>query len=44
MDDLKPGTTYYYMVGSMEANGTDDGTTSTVKRFTTSGEPERASR
>jgi hypothetical protein len=35
MDDLKPGTTYYYTVGSMEANGTDDGTKSTVKRFTT---------
>src|ERR1700740_1043319 len=26
LDDLKPGTTYYYTVGSMEANGTDDGT------------------
>src|SRR2546421_4254893 len=23
LDDLKPGTTYYYAVGSMEANGTD---------------------
>src|SRR6266478_3437818 len=30
MDDLKPGTTYYYTVGSMESNGTDDGTKSTV--------------
>ena len=38
MDSLKPGTTYYYRVGSMEANGTDDGTKSTVKQFTTPGE------
>jgi Purple acid Phosphatase, N-terminal domain len=35
MDGLKPGTTYYYTVASMEANGTDDGTRSTIKRFTT---------
>jgi hypothetical protein len=33
--DLKPGTTYYYTVGSSEANGTDDGTKSAVKQFTT---------
>ena len=38
MDDLKAGTTYYYTVGSMEADGTDDGTKSTVKQFTTPGE------
>ena len=44
LDDLKPGTTYYYTVGSMGANGGDDGTKSTVKQFTTSGEPERAGR
>jgi|SRR5260370_11431328 hypothetical protein len=44
MDDLKPGTTYYYTVGSMEANGTDNGTKSTVKQFTTPGEPQRAGR
>jgi hypothetical protein len=44
MDDLKPGTTYYYTVGSMESNGTDDGTKSTVKQFTTPGEPQRAGR
>ena len=44
MNDLKPGTTYYYMVGSMEANGADDGTKSAVKRFTTPGEPQRAGR
>ena len=35
LDELKPGTTYYYTVSSMEANGTDDGTKSAVKRFTT---------
>ena len=40
MDDLKPGTTYYYTVGSMGADGTDDGTKSTVKQFTTPGEQQ----
>jgi hypothetical protein len=44
MDDLKPGTTYYYMVGSIEANGTDDGTKSAVKQFTTPGESQRGGR
>ena len=44
IDDLKPGTTYYYTVGSMESNGTDDGTKSTVKQFTTPGKPQRAGR
>jgi hypothetical protein len=44
MDDLKPGTTYYYTVGSMGANGADDGTKSTVKQFTTTGESQRAGR
>jgi hypothetical protein len=44
MDDLKSGTTYYYTVGSMESNGTDDGTKSAVKQFTTPGEPQRAGR
>jgi len=39
MDDLKPGTAYYYTVGSMGADGADDGTKSTVKQFTTPGEP-----
>jgi Purple acid Phosphatase, N-terminal domain len=34
LDDLKPGTTYYYTVGSTEANGKDDGTKSAVKQFT----------
>jgi hypothetical protein len=44
MDDLKTGTTYYYTVGSMESNGKDDGIKSTVKQFTTPGEPQRAGR
>jgi hypothetical protein len=44
LDDLKPGTTYYYTVGSMGANGADDGTKSTVKQFTTTGESQRAGR
>jgi len=44
LDDLKPGTTYYYTVGSMEANGAYDGTKSAVKHFTTPGEPQRAGR
>ena len=35
LNDTMPGTTYYYTVGSMEANGTDDGTKSGVKQFTT---------
>ena len=35
MDGLKPRTTYYYTVDSMEANGKGDGVKSTVKHFTT---------
>ena len=35
MDDLKPRTTYYYTVASMEATGEDDGVKSTIKQFTT---------
>jgi phosphodiesterase/alkaline phosphatase D-like protein len=35
MDDLKPRTTYYYRVDSMDANGTSDGVISSVKTFTT---------
>ncbi len=34
MDGLKPRTTYYYTVDSMEANGKGDGLKSTVKHFT----------
>ena len=37
--DLKPGTTYYYTVESMEANGKSDQVKSTVKRFTTPQQP-----
>jgi Purple acid Phosphatase, N-terminal domain len=37
MDGLKPRTTYYYTVDSIEANGKSDGLKSTVKRFTTPG-------
>jgi phosphodiesterase/alkaline phosphatase D-like protein len=35
MDGLKPRTTYYYAVDSMEANGKRDGVRSAVKHFTT---------
>jgi phosphodiesterase/alkaline phosphatase D-like protein len=35
IEGLQPGTTYYYKVDSMEANGTADGVKSTVKQFTT---------
>jgi hypothetical protein len=35
IEGLQPGTTYYYKVDSMEANGTGDGVKSTVKQFTT---------
>ena len=35
IEGLQPGTTYYYKVDSMEANGTGDGVRSTVKHFTT---------
>jgi hypothetical protein len=44
LNGLKPATIYYYRVGSMESNGTDDGTKSAVKQFTTPGESPRASR
>jgi hypothetical protein len=35
IDDLKPRTTYYYTVDSMEADGTSDGVKSPVRHFTT---------
>jgi hypothetical protein len=35
MDALKPKTTYYYTVESMEANGKSDGVKSTVNQFKT---------
>jgi|SRR5579872_179907 len=44
LDALKPGTTYYYTVGAMGANGRIDKMKSTVKEFTTHGEQQRAGR
>jgi len=46
MDVLKPRTTYYYTVDSMEANGKNDGVKSPVKQFTTlaPGDSQRAGR
>jgi phosphodiesterase/alkaline phosphatase D-like protein len=35
IDGLKPNTTYYYKVDSMEANGKSDGVTSKVQSFKT---------
>ena len=35
VDGLKPRTTYYYKVDSMNADGTSDGVISSVKTFTT---------
>jgi hypothetical protein len=35
INGLKPWTTYYYMMHSIEANGRDDGVKSTIKHFTT---------
>ena len=35
LDNLEPGTTYYYRVDSMEATGESDGVKSSVKHFTT---------
>ena len=37
MDDLKPRTTYYYTVSSIEANETSDGVKSPVYHFTSAG-------
>jgi purple acid phosphatase-like protein len=47
MDDLKPRTTYYYTVSSMEANERSDGVKSPVYHFTTAGalqQPQSAAR
>jgi hypothetical protein len=41
MDRLKPRTTYYYTVESMESNGKSDQVKSTLKQFTTPGPGER---
>ena len=35
LDNLKPQTTYYYTVDSMQASGKSDGVKSSVKHFTT---------
>jgi phosphodiesterase/alkaline phosphatase D-like protein len=35
VDGLKPGTTYFYTVDSMQADGRSDGVKSSVKKFTT---------
>jgi hypothetical protein len=35
LDDLKPRTTYYYTVDSMEATGKSDGVKGSVNHFTT---------
>jgi hypothetical protein len=35
LDNLKPRTTYYYTVDSMEASGRSDGVTSPINNFTT---------
>jgi Purple acid Phosphatase, N-terminal domain len=40
MAALKPKTTYYYKVTSMESNGKSDGEESSVKQFTTPGPGE----
>jgi hypothetical protein len=44
LNDLMPGKTYYYTVGSMSSDGTDDRTKSDVRQFTVPGEPRRAGR
>jgi hypothetical protein len=41
VDGLKPQTTYYYTVTSMESNGNSDGVMSPVSQFTTPGPGER---
>ncbi|MGF7182191.1 fibronectin type III domain-containing protein [Tunturiibacter psychrotolerans] len=35
LDNLKPKTTYYYLVDSMQASGKSDGVKSSVKHFNT---------
>ena len=43
VNDLQPGTTYYYRVSSQQANGASDPGTSSVKQFTTQAANETAS-
>jgi phosphodiesterase/alkaline phosphatase D-like protein len=44
VNNLKPGTTYYYTVASTGADGADDGVQTTVQRFTTPSTPQQAGR
>ena len=39
LNNLKPGTIYYYTVGSVGADGTNDQIQSMVQKFTTPGAP-----
>ena len=41
LEGLKPRTTYYYKVTSIESNGKNDGVESSVRQFTTPGPGER---
>jgi hypothetical protein len=41
VDGLRPRTTYYYTVTSMESDGKSDGVMSLVNQFTTPGPGER---
>jgi phosphodiesterase/alkaline phosphatase D-like protein len=41
LEGLKPRTTYYYRVTSIESNGKTDGVESPISRFTTPGPGER---
>lgn len=43
VNDLQPGTTYYYRVSSEQANGASDPGTSGVKKFTTQAANQTAS-
>lgn len=43
MMGLKPNTTYYYKVSSIESNGVSDGVWSAVKQFRTPGPGQRIS-
>ena len=43
VNDLKPGTTYYYRVYSQQATGAADPATSAVRKFTTPAGSETAS-
>ena len=40
--DLKPATTYYYTVDSLQGNGKSDGVKSPVRHFTNPADPQHA--